>query len=363
MMRFRRDYRAVMLAALVLGLFGAVVRADEPKEAQFALRPVYANPASAASQGFFILDAQPGAVITDNGVRVTNAGDAEGTVRLYPVDGTTGMTSGAVYRNEQEPRQDVGAWTTLGARELTLKPGESQVVSLTVTIPADARPGQHLGGIVAENMAIKQGQNTGLQVNVKSLTIIAMQITLPGPIEERMAVTGVTPGGTDGRQLLLLGLRNEGTVMLKPTGTLRVNDGQGKQVQSLALNLDTFLPQTAIDYPVAVQNQALDAGDYEATVDLAYGSNRQTHATTRFTISPAQVAQVFPTSQSPPATLVPPRSVPGPAQSNPSLATAPAGNTAKSGTPWLLIAGAAGGGMLLALIAVGAFAAGRRRQS
>lgn len=357
-------YRAVVLAALLLGLVGAVVRADEPKRAQFGLRPVYANVATAASQGFFILDARPGAVIAEDGVRVTNAGDAEGSVRLYSVDGTTAAASGAVYRNEQEPREDVGAWMTLGARELTLKPGESQVVPLTVTIPADPRPGQHLGGIVAENATIAEGQSSGLQVNVKSLTIIAMQITLPGPTIEHVTASGVTSGGTDGHQQLLLGLRNDGTVMLKPTGTLHVKDARGQQIQTLAFTMDTFIPQTSIDYPVAVEKQALDAGDYEATITLTYGNGQESHATLPFTISPAQVAQVFPTSQLPAATLAPPHSAPG----TPPLATGPAGNgapprgTAHAMPAWLLVAGAAGGGIVLLALVGGAFMLGRRKR-
>lgn len=358
MTQLRVGYRAVVLAALLLGLLGSVARADEPPGARFGLLPVYAIPAAAASQGFFILAAQPGAVLADNGVRVTNAGDAEGTVRLYPVDGTTAAASGAVYRNEQELRQDVGAWMMLGARELTLKPGESQIVPLTLTIPADPRPGQHLGGIVAENAALKQGQNSGLQVNIRSLSIIAVRVDLPGPVVEKVAVTGVTPGGADGRQQLLLGLRNEGTVLLKPTGTLRVNDAKGRQVQDLAFTMDTFVPQTAIDYPVVVENRALDAGDYEATVDLAYGNGQRTHVTTRFSITPTQVAQVFPTSPPPQATLVPPRS----AQGNLPLAATP-GPATEPPPAWLLVVGGVGGGIVLMALVGGGMMLRRRTRT
>lgn len=322
-------------------LFPATVFAGSG--AKFSLRPVTDDPAVPASQSYFVFDARPGTTVTSK-VRVTNSGDAAGTARLYPVDATTGQTSGTVYRMRQDPRGDTGAWITLDTNELTLQPGQSADVAFRVTIPAGARPGQHVGGIVAEDMALKTSTTTpsgadqaGLRVNIQSLTILAVQVNLPGIPVERLDVTGITAGGEQGHQTLALGLRNSGTVMLKPSGTLRIATVAGQELQTLPVRMDTFLPDTAIEYPVFIE-QALGAGEYRATLTLSYGAGRETRYTTTFSITSAQVGQVF--------------------QGRPKLTPPPVTNQvapANQALAWRLAAVAAGVVMLLvgALVGLG----------
>jgi hypothetical protein len=266
-------------------------------QANFSLQPVVYDPTNPLTESYFIFDSKPGIVVKSR-VRVTNTGTATGSVSLYPVDATTGQTSGAVYLNQDDPRKDVGAWTTLGAQQLTLAAGQSQIVSFQVTIPSTVRPGQHLGGIVAENLAESSSpkNNSAIQIKVKNLTIIAIQVNLPGTPVEQLAGTGVQAGGDNGYQRLLVGLSNTGTVMLKPSGTLQVADTHGQVVKTISLKLDTFLPQTAINYPVAITGQALGAGDYQATLILTYGHGQTLHSTTKFTITKQQLVQTFGTN-------------------------------------------------------------------
>ena len=143
------------------------------------------------TKSYFIIDSKPGTVVKSS-VRVTNTGNISGTVDLYPVDASTAQTSGAVYLSKNDPRNDVGAWITLGMHQVTLNPGQSQDVPFQVIIPGNARSGQHLGGIVAENSAPEQTdtktQNVTIgtfQVKVNTLTIVAIQVNLPGaPVEQ-----------------------------------------------------------------------------------------------------------------------------------------------------------------------------------
>lgn len=268
-------------------------------QANFALQPVLFDPSNPLTESYFIFDSKPGTVITSR-VRVTNSGTATGSAILYPVDATTGQTSGAVYLNQNDPRKDVGAWVKLGVQQVTLNPGQSQVVSYQVTIPNTVRPGQHLGGIVAENLAQSSSpqSTSAIQIKVKNLTIVAVQVNLPGTPIEQLVGTGVQAGGQNSYQQLLLGLSNTGTVMLKPEGTLQVIDAQGQVVKNMSLKLDTFLPQTAINYPVAITGKALDAGDYQATLTLTYGNGQVLHYTTKFAVTQQQLTQVFGTTSS-----------------------------------------------------------------
>lgn len=267
--------------------------AADTGSAEFSLSPAHFDPATPTTRSCLIYNAKPGEVIHDE-VVIQNEGDAAGTARLYAIDATTGQTSGAVYLEGDAPREAVGNWIQLPQAEISLQPGEKRVIPFTVTIPASVAAGQNLGGLVAENTQLKQPENQqALQVNIRPRTVIAVQVDLPGPHVARMTVTGVTTGGARSRQTLLVGLRNDGTVFLKPEGPLTVYDSAGQQVQRLPMKLDTFLPRTEIQYPVFVEDQALGPGQYRATVQLSYGQGQVTTADERFSISEQQVAQVF----------------------------------------------------------------------
>ncbi len=284
---------SMSLATSIAFGFSSIVHADSGQP-DFSLQPVRYDPSEPLTKSYFIFDGKAG-IVEKSSVRVTNSGTAKGSVSLYPVDATTGQTSGAVYLNQNDPRKDVGAWITLGTQQLTLNAGQSQIVPFQVTIPNAVRPGQHLGGIVAENLTQSNSSqsNSAIQINVKNLTIIAVQVNLPGTTVEQMAASGIKAGGQNGYQQLLIGLSNTGTDMLKPSGTLQIADAQGKVIKNFSLSLDTFLPQTAINYPVTITGQGLAPGNYQAMLNLTYGHNHSLHYVTKFTITQQQVTQVF----------------------------------------------------------------------
>ena len=287
----------VVLGMSLTGILGSSIAHADSGAPNFALQPVFYDPSNPLTKSYFIFDSKPGVVINSQ-VRVTNTGTVKGSVALYPVDAATGQTSGAVYLNRDDPRKDVGSWMALGSSQLTLNPGQSQVLTFHVAIPRTIRPGQHLGGIVAENLTQSSSSqsNSAIQIKVKNLTIIAVQVNLPGTPIEQMVASGVQAGGQNGYQQLLLGLSNTGNVMLKPSGSLQVANTQGQVLKNISLKLDTFLPQTAINYPVAITGQGLVAGDYQATLTLTYGHGQTLHYTTKFTITQQQITQTFGTN-------------------------------------------------------------------
>jgi WxL Interacting Protein, peptidoglycan binding domain len=266
---------SVVTAALLCGV--AVVSttaAAAAGGASFALKPITYDPALTATKSYFILVARPGAVIQDR-IRIVNTGSRTGTAYLYPVDATTGQTSGAVYLSRQSPRHDVGAWIRLARSTVTLGPGKDAVVPFTIRVPRSVRPGDHLGGIVAENALVATSSGHGaLQIRIKHLTIDAVELQLPGRVVARADVSGVKPGGEHGYQYVYLHLLNPGTIMIKPAGSLVIRNSRGRRVARRSLLLDTFLPRTAIDYPTLLPRQALSPGRYTATVNLHSGNQR-----------------------------------------------------------------------------------------
>ncbi len=302
-MHARKTLLLITVAAGALASAQAVFAAAAAPS--FSLRPITYEPALPETKSYFVLDLQPGSTVTRK-VRVSNVGSASGALKLYAVDATTGQTSGTVYQGVSAPRRDVGKWLSLGAQKLTLRPGESRIVTFIVTVPKGARSGDHVGGIVAENeeLTASAGGQSAMRIKIQHLTVAAVVVRLPGPSVPAMGLAGATAGGGAGYQFVRLSLANRGNVMLKPTGTLVLKNGGGGTIDRRSFTLDTVVPHTHIRYPVILPGQALQPGRYTATVLLHYGNRvlvdgkgvggKQTLTRTfGFKVSARETAQVY----------------------------------------------------------------------
>lgn len=320
--------RSPPAGAVALSLVLAAVALPGTASAAPATGPTFSvRPADGVSP-YVVADARPGAVVRRS-VRVVNGGDRPGAVRLYAVDAVTGATSGAVYRSENASRRDVGGWTALSAGRLRLAPGASRLVRLTIHVPRGVRPGQHLGAVVAENQAIRRGRpvrrgHGALKVDVRLLTVDAVQINIAGRRTPHLSLTGATAGGNHARQTVLLGIRNDGTELTKARGSYRLSDSAGHVLMRGPLRLDTLVPDTAIDYPVPVAGRPLGAGSYRVSAELRY-RGRVVRRTMGLSISSDTVKRVF--------------------KSRPELAPPPASG---AGQAWLLGVGGLAAGLALA---------------
>jgi hypothetical protein len=289
------DMRLRHIAVLVGVAVAGIVTSSAPAatgEASFALRPVTYDPKVPATKSYFVLDLKPGQTLRDR-VTVINAGGSTGTTYIYPVDATTGQTSGAVYLARNAPRLDVGSWITLDQSTVTLGPGERKVIGFTIHVPKNLQPGDHLGGIVAENARLTVGKaGKPLQIKIRHLTIVAVQAKIPGAAAAAMQIGRVKAGGGAGYQRVFVQLTNPGDLMLKPLGTLLLTDASGQTVARRTFQLDTFLPRTTIDYPVLIPGKALQPGSYHATVDLSYSGKSIEHAQD-VNVSQGDYTQVF----------------------------------------------------------------------
>jgi hypothetical protein len=324
---------AVALSIAAVALTGTAAAAP-PSGPTFSVRP------AGGAHAYVVAGARPGAVVRRS-VLVVNSGDRAGAVRLYAVDAVTGATSGAVYRGEHAPRRDVGAWTALSADRRRLAAGASRLVRLTIHVPRGARPGEHLGAVVAENQTVRRGRpvrrgHGALKVDVRLLTVDAVQIDVAGQRSPHLSLTGAASGGSHGRQTVLLGVRNDGTELTRAHGRFSLADSAGHVLMRRPLRLDTLVPSTAIELPVPVTGRPLGTGSYRVSAELRY-RGRVVRQTMPLSISSDTVKRVF--------------------RSRPDLAPpTPAG----AGQAWLLGVGGLAAGLALA---AGAAQLRRRRAS
>ncbi len=292
------------------------------------------QPKIKSKTGYFVLAGKPGATI-HGVVQVLNVGDREGSASLYAVDGTTGQTSGAVYRSRQEARKDVGGWLRLSKTRVTLPPGAKESIPFTVRVPPGAYAGQHLGGIVVQPLipsskTINKTKRSSFHVKIQELSVVAVQVSLPGRRVVKMAITSLRPSGIPAHQDLLIGLSNLGNVLLKGKGSLTIVDSSGKRLRREDFPLDTFTSHTHIHYPVYTAGKPLPVGSYEGTVAIVYRGHRLSR-TFRFEITSADNKQVF------------------------GSAAGPTSTSASSSSNTLLYALIGGGLVLLAAIAFGLY--------
>lgn len=326
------------LAALAFaGLVLAPAAHAATKGPVFGLRAVGNN-----QRGYFVYSLSAGASQT-GAIIVSNVGNASGTVKLFTADATTGRTTGTVYETDKQPTR-AGSWVTLSSTAVTLAPGGHKQVAFTVHVPPGTPAGEWVGGIVAETShqltGSKSKQKANVQIKIRDLTITAVESNVPGPRRTGFVIGKVTTGGQRGFQQVIVHIASTGNALVKPTGRVTIFDSKSRLVQTLPFKMDTFLPLTAIDYPLLLK-RALPAGDYQAAVTLRVPGGPIVRANPTFSVSSADVKQVF-TSASP--TQAPPASA----------------SSSSSSLPWALIGAAVAGLLLIVLLVLWLL---RRRQS
>ncbi len=297
-----RRLLAPLLAVTALGttLPGATMLGVPAAQAAPGKGPVFGLRAGGNPKlGYFVYGLAPGGGRTGR-VIVSNTGTTTGTVKLFPADATTGSTSGTVYLTDRAPAA-AGSWLTLDDPAVTLAPGEHRAIGFTVRVPSTAKPGQWVAGVVAETTRQVSSSSSktkaGVRIRIRDLTIVAVQVDVPGPSRIAWRFGKVTTGGSRGFQQLLIHMRSAGNVLAKPSGRVTVRDAHGHDLQTLPISMDTFLPQTAIDYPVLLKKE-LGPGSYVARVRLLVqattsGRSRRFSATIPFSVSNRDVKQVF----------------------------------------------------------------------
>lgn len=130
----------------------------------------------------------PGETVTDF-AQVNNFGDQPLTFQVYSQDATN--TPGGAFTLQPadvEPAV-VGAWIGLG-EQVTVAPGEHAIVPFTLTVPDNAPPGDHAGGIVA-SVATPGVDASGQQVIVDNRIGSRVYLRVAGDLAASLTLQGL----------------------------------------------------------------------------------------------------------------------------------------------------------------------------
>jgi hypothetical protein len=238
----------------------------------FGARPAHFNPDNPTTRAYFIRSVPRGGAFADS-VIVTNSGAKAVTLRVYPVDGLTGATSGVVYGNRQDKLHGAGLWVTPATTTVTV-PANSQLnVGFTLHVPNNATIGQHLAGLALED--VRAGKSAGrFSVTEVLRTVVGIEVTVPGPslLHLNLESFAIAPIQGTTYPSVVINLANTGTNLCKPTLAVALTGPGG--VQRATRRLDTVLPGSSIPYPF-VWPHSLSAGNYTANITATGCGPRQ----------------------------------------------------------------------------------------
>ena len=259
---------ALALALVVsMGAGGAAAAAGEAA-AKVSIAPSDAGGRPIAGPGYFVLEAEAGSSFVGH-VSVGNLTPAAAIVSLNAVDAATGPFGGVSYALPEQARERVGSWIELEATSLSVDPGHSAIVAFSVKVPADAMPGEHLGGIAAfVPLSAASSAEGGLQVQQRA--IVAVQVNIPGPRAREMAVKGLAPQLRPDGVYAVAQLANSGNALIPAAaGSLLITRRDRSTALAAPLSLETTVPGSAAAYPLRWDPPPA-AGRYHGHIELAW---------------------------------------------------------------------------------------------
>lgn len=209
------------LAALAVAGLAPAAAAAEP--VTWGIVP--SGPDGPGERAAFDYTVDPSAVLSDV-VAVSNYTEQPLTLDLYAADAVRNTEGGFDLLPAAEAPVDVGAWVELGEPVVTIPPRSRVDVPFRITVPADATPGDHAGGIVAG--LTTQADAGGGQVAVDRRVGARIYLRVTGTLRPELTVGDVrvafdgAPFGQPGRVRVDYTVRNEGNLRLAGRPTVRV---------------------------------------------------------------------------------------------------------------------------------------------
>lgn len=210
---------------------------------------------------------------------------AKALLNDFESDGNTGEPKIKVDTNERTPNS-LDKFLQ-GLTDVTLAPGESKEIKLTIDAPGDASPGAYYGAIrFTASDTFNNSDNTGdkqvtLNASVASLVLVEVSGNITEQIQVRsiQALGNGKPGSffTKSPTALAVEIKNNGNSFSKPFGRVTITKG-GKEVHSYEINnkepRGNILPGSVRTFTDELKN-VNKIGRYTADVSVSHGSGGQ----------------------------------------------------------------------------------------
>jgi LysM repeat protein len=238
--------KALFLSVIIFASFVFTNKSSAVNTGTAGILPGNPDPEIKYSGSWFIYNLDLGKSKNDS-IRIINNKSETIVAKLYAADATTTSDGSFALLSEEAPREDVGSWVKLAADEIEVPPNSEKSVPFTITIPGDADVGDHMGGIIMQEV---EGEDNAISgTGVKIITRVGVRIyeTVPGEVKKDFEITRFDwrPEIKQKRNFLkdildinkrtafIVGLKNKGNVRLTPKATIEVRNIFGKKVADL----------------------------------------------------------------------------------------------------------------------------------
>ncbi|MFI5496696.1 WxL protein peptidoglycan domain-containing protein [Actinoplanes sp. NPDC051859] len=243
--------RGTLAGLLILAaLTPAPAQAAPADDLRWSIQPSTAKGPN--GRDYIISRAAPGERLTDY-VGITNLIKKPLTFSVYGTDAhTTEDGSFALLPAARKPT-DIGSWITLGAQRYTVPANTRLDVPFAITVPANATPGDHAGGIIA-SLAQEQTDANGQKILVDRRVAARVYLTVAGAAAPQLTIDTVrleyaqSANPIDGGAMTVRYLvRNTGNLRAGGTGAIRVTGPFGWELANTgAAAIPELLPGSSI---------------------------------------------------------------------------------------------------------------------
>jgi hypothetical protein len=205
---------------------------------EWAVVPTPAKNPGPTPRLYFFLDASPGQTVKES-VRVTNLGKDPKSFLLYGADAyNTVKDGGFALRTRDRAQVGLGAWVSSVVGKVTVPGGASADVPFTITVPAQATPGDHVGGVVAmEAEPSGTAEAGGATVRIQRAVGARVYLRVAGTVVPGLSVPRLDVGidspllPVPARGDLTYTVANIGNVHLMPDATVRATGLFGHSIK------------------------------------------------------------------------------------------------------------------------------------
>ena len=219
----------------------------------WALAPAGSDTSSGAGgRSSLAYAADPGSVIQD-AVTLYNLGTEALTFRVYATDAFNNADGSFDLLPGSETPTGAGAWLSVQQEMVTVNPNRQVTIPITLTVPADAAPGDYAGSVLASSEAQSTGE-AGDLVTLDRRTGTRLLVRVAGELTPDVAVTNISTDYSPalnplaGSAKVTYTLENRGNVRLSGTSTVSVAGPFGiGRVFTESVQFEDLLPGQSID--------------------------------------------------------------------------------------------------------------------
>ncbi len=230
-----------------------------PPRAFFGLGPASAT--AVDRRPFFSWGVTPGGELSDH-VAIVNYGAEPVTVLIFATNAVNLANGGTGFQSVGQARGGPASWITLTfphhSATLHLRPHSTVIVPITVHVPRNAPPGDHVGAIIASlTSSIVSRHHARLHL-VQQVATRAL-IRVSGPLRPRLSITGLTAryharnaSLTTGTTTLSFTVSNTGNVLLGGQEAVSVHGLFGSTETVHPATIPVMLPGGSVHQTVTV---------------------------------------------------------------------------------------------------------------